>query len=331
MPTFPLTFEAIHEQQPGARWQAHFEQRWEHYRRWFLREGEAARASYAESRRMLRIHMPEIVGVYDELVDLTGGGDLAARMLSMWRPPAYLSGCSQGVWTRGEPLLVRNYDYAPSRLEGVVLSTEWAGRSVIGMADCLWGLLDGVNDAGLAASLAFGGRQVVGEGFGVPVVMRYLLQVCESVEQAQEVLARLPHQLAHTITLADRSGGVLTAYLAPDREVRFQHHPAATNHQGVVEWSEHATVTRSLEREQCILTMLDDPAITAESFVDGFLRPPLYSTDYSKGFGTLYTAVYNPLRGEAEYLWPGTSWRHSFAGGIDERVHVEQLVEHVAA
>jgi predicted choloylglycine hydrolase len=331
MPTFPLTFEALHETEPGPAWQAHFQARWEGYRHWFLREGEACRATYAEGRRMLRNHMPELLGTYDALVDLAGGGDLAARMLSMWRPPAYLSGCSQGVWTAGEPMLVRNYDYAPQRLEGAVLSTGWQDRGVIGMGDCLWGLLDGVNEAGLAASLAFGGRPVVGEGFGVPLVMRYLLQVCETVAEAERVLARLPHQLAHTITLTDREGGVLTAYLAPDREVQFRRHPAATNHQGIVEWTEHATVTRTLERETAIVAMLQDPATSEARFVEGFLEPPLYSRDYSKGFGTLYTAVYRPLRGEAEYLWPGTSWRHSFAGGIDPTVHVMQLVEPAAA
>jgi hypothetical protein len=28
--------------------------------------------------------------------------------------------------------------------------------------------------------------------------------------------------------------------------------------------------------------------------------------------GTLYTAVYKPARGSAEYRWPGLAWEHSF-------------------
>lgn len=28
--------------------------------------------------------------------------------------------------------------------------------------------------------------------------------------------------------------------------------------------------------------------------------------------GTLYTAVYRPRQGSAEYRWPGQSWEHSF-------------------
>jgi predicted choloylglycine hydrolase len=50
------------------------------------------------------------------------------------------------------------------------------------MLDCLWGLLDRVNDAGLAISLAFGGRPQVGEGFGIPLVIRYVQETCGSTE-----------------------------------------------------------------------------------------------------------------------------------------------------
>ena len=163
----------------------------------------------------------------------------------------------------------------------------------MGTSDCLWGLLDGINEDGLAVSLTFGGRPVLGDGFGVPLVLRYLLETCSTVAEAAAVLARLPYHLAHSLTLADLSGEVLTAHLSPDRGVAFRPTPAATNHQDVVEWTEHAAVTRTLEREACILALLDDPSTTAEGFVQAFLAPPLRSTTYSRGFGTLYTAAYN--------------------------------------
>jgi predicted choloylglycine hydrolase len=306
-----LTFEAVSEDAPGAKWQALFERHWPRYRPWFLHEGERARASYAESVRMLREHMPELVPVYERLCELAGGGDLEARLLSMWRPPSYLSGCSQGVWTRGEPVLVRNYDYSPDRIEGTILGTAWQGRRVIGMSDCLWGLLDGVNDAGLAVSLAFGGRKVVGRGFGVPLVVRYLLQVCETVDDARLVLGRLPYHLAHTLTLVDRAGAYVTAYLSPDRGAVLRDVGVATNHQGDVEWHEHARATRSLERERQVLAALEE-AHDVRAFAAAFLRPPLYSIDYASGVGTLYTAVYRPAAGSAEFRWPGVRWEHSF-------------------
>ena len=103
-------------------------------------------------------------------------------------------------------MLVRNYDYAPSRMEGIIWSTRLAERRVIGMSDCLWGLLDGMNDAGLAVSLTFGGRRVLGDGFGIPLVVRYLLETCDDVASARESLARLPYALAHNLTVVDARG-----------------------------------------------------------------------------------------------------------------------------
>ena len=74
------------------------------------------------------------------------------------------------------------------------------------MSDCLWGLLDGINDAGLAVALAFGGRQRArADGFGITLVVRYLLETCDTVEQACATLARLPVHAPYNLTLADET------------------------------------------------------------------------------------------------------------------------------
>jgi predicted choloylglycine hydrolase len=327
MRMLPFTFRAFEELELGPRWRAVFEEKWPHYREWFLREGEEARPSYATSVRMLRGHMPELVPAYERLVELTGGSDLAARMLSLYKPPPYLAACSQGVWTRaGGPMLVRNYDYAPSRFEGIVWSTRLLDRRVIGMSDCLWGLLDGMNDAGLAVSLTFGGRRVLGDGFGIPIVVRYVLETCATVDEARVTLSRLPYSLSHNLTLVDREGHLLTAYLSPDREPIFREFPAATNHQGIVEWPEQARATRTIEREQSIVRMIEDPSWNAATFTESFLRAPLFSTSYAHGFGTLYTAVYRAGEGVVEYRWPAFAWRLGFDAFV-EAEHTEVLAE----
>ena len=322
----PFTFRALEELELGPAWQAIFEEKWPHYKTWFLREGEAARPSYATSVRMLRAHMPELVPAYEQVVELAGGGDLAARMLSLYKPPPYLAACSQGVWTRdGAPLLVRNYDYAPSRFEGVVWSTNLRKR-VIGMSDCLWGLLDGMNEDGLAVSLTFGGRRVLGDGFGIPIVMRYLLETCSTVEETKAALVRLPYSLSHNLTVVDASGEVVTAYLSPDREPIFRSFPVATNHQGIVEWPEQAKATRTIEREQTVIGLLDDPAVDADAFTESFLRAPLFSTSYANGFGTLYTAAYRPTEGVVRLIWPTHVWELGFQR-FEAGEHTEVLAE----
>ena len=307
-----LALEAVDEPVPGAAWQARFEAMWPAYRAWYLRDGDAARPSYPVARRALREHMPELVPMWERLVDLAGGGDLAARTLSLYRPPGFVVGCSQGAWTRDEPVLVRNYDYPASRLEGVICLTRWSERRVIGMSDCLWGLLDGVNDAGLVISLTFGGRREVGDGFAIPLVVRYVLETCDTVAEAQAALARIPVHAAQNLTLLDRTGAYLTAYVGPGRPPQFHALAATTNHQGEIDWPEYAAAIRSEERERCVLDLLGDEAVDRERFVASFLEPPLRNTEYDKGFGTLYTAAYEPRAGRVEYRWPGETWKQSF-------------------
>jgi predicted choloylglycine hydrolase len=310
--TEQLEFEAVRELEPGPAWRDRFEAMWPAYRAWYLKDGDSARPDYTTCRRALEQHMPELVGTYDSVVELAGGGDLAARLLSLYRPPGFVVGCSQGAWTRGAPVLVRNYDYPVSRLEGVVCLTAWDRRRVIGMSDCLWGLLDGVNDSGLAVSLTFGGRREVGDGFAIPLVVRYLLETCDTVAQAGEALARIPVHAAQNVTLLDASGDFLTAFVGPGRPPQLHRIAATTNHQGEVEWPEYARAIRSVERERCVVDLLDDDDVDRERFVAAFLEPPLHSTQYAGGFGTIYTAAYYPTEARVEYRWPGVVWEQSF-------------------
>jgi predicted choloylglycine hydrolase len=307
-----LEFHAVAEARPGPRFQERFQATWPAYKLWYLRDGDAARPSYLACRHALELHMPELVPTWEKLVDLAGGGDLAARMLSLWDPPPLVTGCSQAVLTRHEPVLVRNYDFDPKLLEAVIARTELTGRPVIGMSDCLWGLLDGINAAGLTMSLAFGGRRVTAPGFAMPLIVRYLLELCATTEHAVALLARLPVQASYNLTIVDREGHAVTAHVAPDRPLWIGEALVATNHQHTVEWPEHAEAVRSEERERCMLDLLE--AGTAEpDFVAAFLEPPLHSTDYADGFGTLYTAVYRPAEAAVDYRWPGQTWRQSCA------------------
>jgi predicted choloylglycine hydrolase len=322
-----LTFEAIEEHEPGEKWQRSFREMWPAYRGWYLKEGESARPDLDTCRSKLAEHMPELMPTYERLVELAEGDEMAARFLSLYRPPGFIVGCSQGAWNREhDPVLVRNYDYPASRAEGIIVSTAWTGRRVIGMSDCLWGLLDGVNDAGLAASLTFGGRTAVGDGFGIPLVIRYVLEVCETVAEAREVLERVPVHAAQNVTVLDKTGDYVTVCLSPDRKPDFKDVPAATNHQREDDWPEYAQAVRTLEREQYVLELLKQPDVSRDRFVGAFLEPPLHSTAHSTGMGTIYTAAYYPAEGRAEYRWPDRTWEQSF-DSFREGTYTESFTE----
>ena len=303
-----MLWRAIDLPDPGPKWAGVFHEFWPDYHAWWLREGEHARPTYRDSHRALRKHMPELMPIYEELCELAGGGDNAARFLSFYGPPAYLSGCSQAIWPGAEPVLVRNYDYNPHAFDRLVMRTNWQGRQVIGTSDGLWGLVDGMNDAGLAVSLTFGGRRVVGEGFGVPIILRYVLQTCETAEEAGKALSRVPTHMSYNVTVVDAKRHYLIALMAPDRETRITHAAVATNHQDKVEWDSHARFTATVERERFLLQRLTLHVEPEEKFIGAFLRPPLYSSAFAQGFGTLYTAVYRPRLGQMELRWPRATW-----------------------
>jgi predicted choloylglycine hydrolase len=307
-----LAFYGICEPVPGTRWRELFDATWAGYRAWYLREGDVARPPLGAAEQMLRRHMPELAPTWERLVDLTNADPTAARMLTLYDPPRFLPGCTQAVLTDEHPVLIRNYDYRPDLCERVVYSSAFTGRRVIGSSDCLWGLLDGMNDAGLVASLTSVPSPVGPTGFGIPLVLRYLLEVAETVAEAIAVLSRVPINMAYNITLLDGRADTATVFVAPGARPEVSALRAATNHRGVTpDDPGPARSLRSVERQQEVLSLLArQPAV--ETVVDAFLRPPLYATDYARGFGTMYTAVYRPDRGIVDYVWPGSVWRRAF-------------------
>jgi hypothetical protein len=69
--------------------------------------------------------------------------------------------------------------------------------------------------------------------------------------------------------------------------------------------------------------------MSAPQLADAFLRPPLHSQAYERGYGTLYTAIYRPARGEVEYRWPEVSWTFSFAAFEEGVIRIHLLSETV--
>ena len=132
-----LKFRAIHEDCAGPKWTAEFNRSWPAYRSWYLRDGIEQRPSYLDCRQAMAQHAPRLQDHWQSLVRLGGDDDVTARFLSFYGPPPLFSGCSQAVWNRDRPLLIRNYDYHPGACEAMVLLSAWHGTKVIASIDCL--------------------------------------------------------------------------------------------------------------------------------------------------------------------------------------------------
>jgi len=300
-----LHFNAVSETgKPGRKWQKLFKTYWPGYKKWLEVHKNSHTPTLKASQEALKKYMPEMVPTYNRLCRLAGAEPTAARFLTGFQPPAYLNGCAQAVLKGKEVRLIRNYDYHPELIEGTQLLSSWNGKKVIATSDCLIGALDGVNEDGLAISLSFGGSKVEGVGFGIPFILRYVLEFCSNVEEAVGALCRIPSHMAYNVTLVDRTGIHKTVRLAPNKAAIITDANFATNHQGEVEWPENAIFNQTLERSASLEQTLQLHGMDSIALLKAFLSPPLYNTRFSQGFGTLYTAVYRPEKGIVELHWP---------------------------
>jgi predicted choloylglycine hydrolase len=305
-------FHSIEEARAGKKWRREFDSRWPAYKDWFIRSNEAKRPTYLDSVSALRRYMPEFLPVYEDMVELAGGGDRAARFLAQYCPPPLFRGCSQAIYIKDEPVIVRNYDYSPYLCDGLVMHTRFDRRRVIAMTDCMTGVLDGINEDGLAISMAFGGCKEFGEGFSITLVLRYALEYCTSVAEVYELIHKIPVNSAYNIAIVDRHGDCGTVVVTPGREAKFSTAPVSTNHQAGSHWPEYAESVKTTQRFDYLQKVVANAQDSGDTFPGHFLEPPLFQSGYARGFGTIYTSAYYPCRGEAHYLWKGNRWCFSF-------------------
>ena len=140
--------------------------------------------------------------------------------------------------------LVRNYDYHPDRIEATVLNSRLT-RPVLGMSDCLWGLLDGDQrrrpGGGAGVRRAADPRRRVRDHARRPLPARDVRHGRAGDRDAPAPpgpRAVQPHARRPAASAA-------TVFVGPDRAARVGRPAVATNHQEQVDWPEHARATRA--------------------------------------------------------------------------------------
>jgi predicted choloylglycine hydrolase len=296
----------------GPKWYSLFNRHWPAYLNWLNSRNDEHSATLEVSVNALKRYMPEMLHSYYSFCHLIGNQPIAHQFLTGFQPPAYVSGCSQLVTVTDKVTLIRNYDYHPALMEGTLLKSAWNGKQVMAMGDSLIGIIDGINEDGLAISQTFGGRKIVGTGFGIPFIMRYVLEFCSNVDQAVAALCRIPSHMCYNVTAVDKTGHTKTVQLAPDRAPLVTDAVFTTNHQEEMDWPENAAFNKTYERSAFLKRMTETPTLTTDEVIQTFLVPPLYNIKFTKGFGTLFTSVYCPTDGSVQLHWPEKFLRQTF-------------------
>ena len=159
----------------------------------------------------------------------------------------------------------------------------------------------------------------------MPLILRYILETCDTTAQARETLERVPSHMSYNVTVVDADGDFVTAQCAPDRATLLTSTPGATNHQGDNQWPEYEQRTGTRQRADSLHT-LSQTDMDVDALTDEFLRAPLYASDFRRHYGTLYTSVYHARSRAMTLRWPGSRLELSLEQPVEQR-HKVRLVQ----
>lgn len=305
---FDVTFTAYDEEEPGEKWLENFNGCRERWTTWATARQTGDRPSHDACRRAIGDHMPEFLDSHDRMVALCDSDPIIGQHISYGGGPPLISGCSVLALPGPPVTLLRSYDFTERYFDALIARTRWTGKRVLAMREGAGGCLDGVNEDGLTAALTFGGDFAHAVGFAIPMLVRYVLETCRDVEQAIAALARMPSAGVQKIILQDRSGASAVVYLRPGRPATTVREAMVTNHQETAPAKDH-DATRSVARKTCLDRLTDR---TPDEALRAFMQPPLHHANFRGWFGTLYTALYEPEAGKANYCWANDEWEQSF-------------------
>lgn len=144
---------------------------------------------------------------------------LAALILSVgaFKPP---SACSVFAASDGSDVLFgRNYDFYYRLKEHTesYLTRPSNGYCSVGNTDIFVGREDGVNEKGLAIGMTAVMPKEVKPGVNFALLVRRILDKCDSVKEATKVLTSVDHVTANNYLTADREGNMAVVEACPHR------------------------------------------------------------------------------------------------------------------
>lgn len=246
----------------------------------------------------------------------------------------------------------RSYEYGWDDRPILFTSRIEGKYQQIGFGCQLFGRFDGINECGLSVSTSAGviNPEIKDEGCVFPVVVRTLLDKCNDVDQAVEIIMNMPISDYRNFIIADRNGKAALVevassckgikYIGTVSEGNFL---CSANHYSLPEMIKHdvGRMWHSVARYKAIKTQIGAaaPAVTKD-----IVRDILSSTvpngacchHYSNGMGTLWSMLFDPMDCKVEICFGSPNinkWRtFDFAGSVGVINYTAQLpdepVEH---
>jgi len=123
------------------------------------------------------------------------------------------------VKSKTTTFLARNHDYikAFKKHTDSSLIVPRGGYAFLGQSDVFIGREDGINEKGLGIGMTFVGGGVIKPGINFILAGRYVLEKCDSVNDAVKVLSNMQLSTSQNFVLADHSGDIAVVEASPGK------------------------------------------------------------------------------------------------------------------
>lgn len=250
--------------------------------------------SVQETEEVYREFAPRI---WDELLGLQKSLDLpmeeVIRDFGGYRIDAMPSGCSI---VTGKDFMVRNYDFHPQTYEGrfSLFQPTDGGYAIIGPTSRIIGRMDGMNEKGLAMGYNFTHRKKPGDGFVCYLIGRIILETCATVNEAVELLKKIPHRGSFSYIVTDTSGETRIVEASP-RAVDIRIANICTNHFEIQQLENRNYLKDSFDRLEAVQTQEQQTKDVGSAFrLFNDTDKGVFSTLYKSWAGTIHTSAYLP-------------------------------------
>ncbi len=176
-----------------------------------------------ESLKICKEIYPEIS---DEIKGMADGLELESLQFGTFLITAgafsFDVGCSTFCYREnGSVYLVRNHDMfvkLKKTTESAVYRPE-KGYYFLGQGDSLIGKEDGINEHGLAVGMTFIAPKTIQPGLNFLMIVRMILEKCKDIQEAIDLLNKIPTLTSQCIVLADPSGELAVVEMCPEKMV----------------------------------------------------------------------------------------------------------------
>jgi hypothetical protein len=270
----------------------------------------------------------EEIGGFAEAMGIDSSSALRLYTLygagSFFRPGCSIFAVGRERSADGRITVGRNYEWSPSLCDMAVTGVApGGGYASLGCAYQTLGRIDGINEHGLFIGMTGSiARRSSPDGFLFPIIVRAVLDKAKNVDEAVNLLKRIPHADGFNYLVADRSGSAARVEPLPGGEVNVAY--LSGEKSGVLAVTNHfqnpgsrgknlSVMPNSLERLRIIARLTTEKERLSGDDVYRILTTERPGGLYWKGHETLFGTVFSGV-----YDLEGGSWRMK-AGDVGKR------------